>query len=107
MADAQTDFGTNLPNKISANPDKAKGVGAVFVFKIVGDGGGVWTLNLKDAPGVTSGETAGADCTLEMSTDAWKQISDNPSSAMGLYFSGKLKVSGNAMLATKLQTILQ
>ncbi len=43
----------------------------------------------------------------EMSTESWKQISDAPSSAMGLYFSGKLKVSGNAMLATKLQTILQ
>ena len=33
-------------------------------------------------------------------------MSENPGAAMQLYFQGKLKVSGNAMLATKLQQIL-
>ncbi len=41
-----------------------------------------------------------------MTADDWKSISENPGAAMQLYFTGKLKVSGNAMLATKLQQIM-
>ena len=106
MADAQTDFGTRIPAKIKANVDGAKAVGAVFVFNIIGDGGGTWTVNLKDDVGVKEGAAEGADCTLELTSDDWKLMSDTPGAAMQLYFQGKLKVSGNAMLATKLQTIL-
>ena len=36
----------------------------------------------------------------------WATISANPGAAMQLYFTGKLKVTGNAMLATKLQKLL-
>jgi putative sterol carrier protein len=105
MPDAKTDFTKNLPEKIAADPDAARAVNAVFLFKI--DGAGTWTLDLKgDDPGVKDGEVGTPDCTLEMSADDWKSISDNPQSAMALYFQGKLKVSGNAMLATKLQQIL-
>lgn len=107
MPDAKTDFTKNLPEKIAADPDAARTVNAVFLFKINGDDGGTWTLDLKgDDVGVKDGEVGTPDCTLELSADDWKSISDNPSSAMALYFQGKLKVSGNAMLATKLQQIL-
>ena len=106
MADAQTDFTTHFPSKISADPDAAKSIGAVFLFKIGGDNGGTWTLNLKDEVGVYEGEKGSADCTLEMSNEDWGQISENPQAAMQLYFQGKLKVTGNAMLATKLQQFL-
>jgi putative sterol carrier protein len=106
MADAQTDFSTRLPNKISADLEKAKAVGAVFVFKINGDGGGTWTIDCKNDIGVREGADPAADCTLELSSEDWKTISENAGAAMQLYFTGKLKVSGNAMLATKLQQIL-
>ena len=36
----------------------------------------------------------------------WKAINETPGAAMQLYFQGKLKVTGNAILATKLQQIL-
>ena len=106
MADAKTDFETNIPAKISGDPDKAKSVGAIYLFKINGDNGGTWTVNLKDDPGVKTGDQGNAECTLEMAEDDWKTISENPQSAMQLYFQGKLKVAGNAMLATKLQQFL-
>lgn len=106
MPDAKTDFEQNIPRKISADPEKAKTVGAIYLFKIAGDDGGTWTVNLKDDPGVKEGDQGNAECTLEMSADDWKSISENPQAAMQLYFQGKLKVSGNAMLATKLQQIL-
>jgi putative sterol carrier protein len=105
MADAQTDFGTRLPGKISGNPDEAKAIGAVFLFKITGDGGGTWTVDCKSNPGVRAGEEP-ADVTLELSASDWATISSNPGAAMQLYFTGKLKVTGNAMLATKLQKLL-
>ncbi|MCA9581195.1 MAG: SCP2 sterol-binding domain-containing protein [Myxococcales bacterium] len=107
MAEAKEFFGTKLPEKIAADPAKASAIGGVFVFKINGDGGGVWTVNLKDAPSVAEGEAEGAECTLEMSAEDWNTISENPGAAMQLYFGGKLKVTGNPMLATKLTSILQ
>lgn len=106
MPDAKTDFTTNLPNKISADPDAFKATNAIFLFKISGDDGGTWTVDLKENVGVHEGEQGTPDCTLELTASDWQQISDNPSSAMQLYFQGKLKVSGNAMLATKLQQLL-
>lgn len=106
MPDAQTDFGTRLPTKITSDPEKAKAIGAVFLFKINGDGGGVWTIDCKNEPGVYPGEKGTPDCTLELTAEDWKTISDNPGAAMQLFFTGKLKVTGNAMLATKLQQIL-
>ena len=106
MPDAKTDFTKNLPEKISGDPDNAKTIDAVFLFKISGDDGGTWTVNCKDEVGVHEGEVGEADCTLELTSENWQTISDNPSSAMQLYFQGKLKVSGDAMKATKLQQLL-
>ena len=108
MPDAKTDFTTNIPAKIAANPDKAKEIGATFLFKISGDEGGSWLLDLKDNVGVTPGDVEGLtpDCTLELTGEDWRTMSETPGAAMQLYFQGKLKVSGNAMLATKLTQIL-
>ena len=106
MPDAKTDFTKNQPEKISGDPDNAKTIDAVFLFKISGDDGGTWTVNCKDEVGVHEGEVGEADCTLELTSEDWQTISDNPSSAMQLYFQGKLKVSGDAMKATKLQQLL-
>jgi putative sterol carrier protein len=106
MADAQTDFTTRLPAKLSGDPEKSKAINAIFLVKINGEGGGIWTIDCKENVGIHVGEAGKPDCTLELSSEDWKTISDNPSSAMQLYFQGKLKVAGNAMLATKLQSIL-
>ncbi len=106
MPDAKTDFTTTFPEKIAANPDAAKAANAIFLFKITGDDGGTWTVDLKgDEPGVKEGAVGTPDCTLELSSEDWKTISENWQQAMPLYFQGKLKVTGNAMLATKLQQI--
>ena len=56
MPDAKTSFTSQIPDKITADPDKAKEVDAIFLFTITGDNGGVWTVNLKDELGVTEGD---------------------------------------------------
>jgi len=106
MPDAKTSFEKDIPERIENDPEKAKAVDAIFLFKITGDDGGEWTVNLKDDLGVKEGDQGNSECTIECSSEHWVEISDNPANAMQLYFSGDLKVEGNAMLATKLQEIL-
>ncbi|NLE48735.1 MAG: SCP2 sterol-binding domain-containing protein [Sandaracinaceae bacterium] len=106
MPDAQTSFTETIPANIARSPERARSVGAVFVFRIEGEGGGTWTVDLKNEPGVYEGEREDAECIIECSSETWKKLSDSPASAMQLFFQGELKVTGNAMLATRLQAVI-
>lgn len=106
MPDAKVSFTEVIPANILRDPDKARAVDGIFVFRISGEQGGTWTLNLKDALGVSEGEVAEPDCIIELTNDEWHKMTDNPNSAMQLYFGGKLKVTGNAMLALRLQAVI-
>jgi putative sterol carrier protein len=106
MPDAQTSFTQSIPQSIEKDVDRAKEVDAVFLFKVNGDGGGVWTVNMKDAPGVTEGDFGNAECTIEISTEDWKALTEKPGTAMQFFMNGKIKVTGNALLATKLQAVI-
>lgn len=106
MPDAQTSFTQDIPRSIDRDVDKAKAVDAVFLFIVHGEGGGVWTVNMKDAPGVTEGDAGDAECTIELSTEDWKAMTDKPGAAMQFFMQGKIKIKGNALLATKLQAVI-
>lgn len=106
MPDPHTSFTQDIPHSIANDLDKAKAVDAIFVFRVNGEGGGVWTVNMKDAPGVTEGDAGNADCAIEISTDDWKAMTEKPGSAMQFFMQGKIRVSGNALLATKLQSVI-
>ena len=104
--DAQELFNQQVPAALAAHPDKAKEIGAVYAFKINGDGGGEWTVDLKsDAPTCQPGLQGAAQCTIEVAHEDFKQMLGNPALGMQLYFQGKLKVTGDPMLATKLQKL--
>ena len=106
MPDPKTSFTQDIPQSIESDLDKAKAVDAVFLFNIVGDGGGLWTVNMKDAPGVVEGDSGNAECTIEMSTEDWKAMTEKPGAAMQFFMQGKIKITGNALLATKLQSVI-
>ena len=100
-------FDEQLPAALKQHPDKAKAVNAVYAFKISGEGGGDWTVDLaSDPPTCTRGDDGKAQCTIEVAHDDFKAMLGNPQVGMQLYFQGKLKVSGDPMLATKLQQFL-
>jgi hypothetical protein len=104
---AQELFDDMLPAALKSNPEKAKAVGAVYCFKISGEGGGDWTVDLTaDPPTCTRGDAGKAQCTIEVSNDDFQAMLGNPQVGMQLYFQGKLKVTGDPMLATKLQQFL-
>ncbi|MCA9530637.1 MAG: SCP2 sterol-binding domain-containing protein [Myxococcales bacterium] len=106
MPDARTSFTTVIPEKIRASPERARAVGGVVLFKISGERGGVWTVNLKDDLGVAEGDQGRADCTIELPNEVWESMTADPRGAMNFYFSGRVRVLGNAVLASKLQGIL-
>ncbi len=106
MPDATFSFTQKIPENLRRDPDKARAVGGIFVFRIKGEHGGTWTVNLKDDVGVRDGEIADADCIIEVTNEDWRQMTENPNSAMTLFFQGRLKVTGNAMLALKLQQVI-
>ena len=106
VSNAQELFNDKVPAALSAHPDKAKEINAVFLFKISGDGGGEWTVDLKSAvPTCSAGASGTPNCTIEVAHSDFLTMLSNPAAGMQLYFSGKLKVQGDPMLATKLQKL--
>ena len=102
--DIQDLFNNVLPKAVANNPDKAKEIGNKFQINISGDGGGEWFIDTT-APKVESGNPGGAECTIDIASDDFQKLVENPQAGMQLFFSGKLKVGGNQMLAMKLQKL--
>jgi putative sterol carrier protein len=102
--DAKELFDELVPKALERFPDKAREVNAIYCFKVTGEGGGDWTVDLTgDPPTVTQGDNGSAQCTIEVAHDDFKTMLGDPQAGMQLYFQGKLKVTGDPMLATKLQ----
>jgi predicted lipid carrier protein YhbT len=101
-------FDTILPAAIAKNPAAAQAVGAIYVFKVSGDGGGEWTVDLKsNPPTVSKSVQAGAECTIDVAGSDFVAMLANPAMGMQLFMQGKLRVSGNPMLAMKLQNLFK
>ncbi len=81
-------------------------VGAIYQFRISGEPGGDWVVDLKNAPGsVRAGVADRADCTIAMNDNDFCDLASGKLNGMMAFSSGKLKVQGNIMLATKLQSL--
>lgn len=103
---AQELFDVQLPQALAKSPDKAREVGSIYVFKISGEGGGEWTVDLKSAtPAITKGVQPGADCTISIASSDFTSLLGNPAMGMQLFMQGKLKIEGDPMLAMKLQKL--
>ena len=97
-----------MQERITANPALAQRVNALFQFNLSGDPGGQWLVNLKDAPGVQSGtvaDSAPADCVITMRDEDFYALAAGELNPMAAFAQGKLKIQGNVMLASKLQSL--
>lgn len=102
--DARTLFTTQLPEALVKHATDMKKVGAKFQLHI--KGAGSWNVDLTDS-GPTCNEGEGpADVTLSIADADFQKLIKDPNSAMTYFFTGKLKVQGNQMLAMKLKDIL-
>jgi len=106
--DLQTLFNVTLPAQLAANPDKAKKIGAKFQINVTGDGGGSWFIDASPTgPNITQG-TSPADVTFTIAEPDAQTLMQNPqANAMMLFFAGKLKVSGDQLLAMKLSSLFR
>jgi putative sterol carrier protein len=102
-------FDEKVPAVLAISPEKAKDVAAIYQFNISGPDGGSWTVDLLSTPPTAKPGTVGtAQCTIAATDDDFRSMIDGGmQAAMALFFSGKLKVSGDPTLATKLSKLLQ
>lgn len=104
MAETAEFFTTYMPEKLEKNPNLASTVKAVFQFDITD--AGTWTIDLATPPGaVREGPAENPGCIITVAKADWEKLLDNPSYAMQLFMTGKLKAS-NVGLAMQLQKIL-
>lgn len=99
-------FDNILPGAIAKNPEAAKAVNAVYVFKVDGENGGEWTVDLASPePSVKRGVQPGAQCTIGVDNSDFVKMLENPALGMQLFMGGKLRIAGDPMLAMKLQKL--
>lgn len=93
-----------LPARFVASA--AKGVNAVFQFELAGDGGGTYHVTVKDgAMAVQEGPSPTPSATLKMSADNYVKMANGEINGAMAFMKGQLKVTGNMMLAQKMQAI--
>ncbi|MBX3208636.1 MAG: SCP2 sterol-binding domain-containing protein [Labilithrix sp.] len=97
-------FNDELPAALAKNAEDAKTIGAKYQMNVTGEG--EWNIDVTSTgPSCTAG-TADADCTITIAADDFQKLVENPqANGMQLFFAGKLKVTGNQMLAMKLQKL--
>src|SRR5690606_21228151 len=77
--DAQELFNEQIPEALQKFPEKAREVNAIYCFKITGEGGGTWTVDLTADPPTCKPEDTGAgQCTIEVSHDDFKTMLSDP-----------------------------
>ena len=104
--DAKTLFTEKLPTALKDSPEKAREIDAIYLFNVSGGKGGTWSVDCKsDPPAVNEGAVGAADCTIDVADTDLETLLDNPQLAIQLFFQGKIKVSGDPVLATKLGTL--
>jgi putative sterol carrier protein len=90
------------------DPSAAQGMDAVFQLNITGDGGGNWTAVVKDGTcQIQEGSHEKPSVSLTMSVDTWLAIVNKEINGMQAFMSGQLKVSGDIMLAQRIEQLFR
>jgi putative sterol carrier protein len=88
------------------NPAAAEGMNKTFQWNITGDEAGVWAFKINNGQGeVIPGGVEKPDVTFTISDKDWLAITEGKLDGMNAFMTGKLKVSGDMMLAMKLQNL--
>jgi putative sterol carrier protein len=95
-----------MPEAFSAAA--AQGLDAIFQLDITGEGGGTWNVVIKDGTcQIYEGTHESPNVTLTMSAETWLGIVNRELNGMRAFLSGKLKASGDIMLAQRIEQLFQ
>ena len=94
-----------MPKRFNANA--AKGMNAVFQFDITGEGGGNWNVADSGRGPVRcrKARPTSPTVTFTLSGDTWLGMVNKQINGMQAFMTGKLKLSGDIMLAQKMQDL--
>ncbi|MCJ1245929.1 hypothetical protein MMC30_003133 [Trapelia coarctata] len=103
---------SSLKSDDAERKDAVKKGNAIFAFTLKNSQGETdnWYIDLKDKGVVAKGEAPEgkkADVTLSLSDEDFGKLVGGKTQAQRLFMSGKLKVKGNVMKATKMEPILK
>ncbi|HEU5320709.1 MAG TPA: SCP2 sterol-binding domain-containing protein [Methylomirabilota bacterium] len=84
-------------------PEQASSTDLVVQYDISGEGGGTWHAVIANGTcAVNDGPAPNPTLTLRLSAADWLDMASGKRSGQALYLMGRLKVTGNLGLATKL-----
>ena len=90
------------------NAAAAQGLDAIFQLDISGEGGGNWNVVIKNGTcQIYEGSHESPNVTLTMSAETWLDIVNRELNGMQAFLSGKLKASGDIMLAQRIEQLFQ
>ncbi len=99
-----TDVFNKMPEVFDG--DAAQGLNAVFQFEITGDGGGNWSVVVKDGTcEVFEGTHDEPSVTLTMSAETWLGMINKEINGMQAFMGGQLKAAGDIMLAQRVEQL--
>jgi hypothetical protein len=100
-------FDEHIPIALRRHADAVRRVGAVFVLRVTGDGGGEWTLDLAATPPTCRrGAVAAADCSITLDHDAFTRLAGDLTAGVKLFFERRILVEGDPAALTRLQLLL-
>jgi putative sterol carrier protein len=95
-----------MPTQINA--DAAKGMNSTIQFKLTGDGGGDYYVEIKDgAAKVSQGTHASPNMTMTLAAQDYVDLIGGKLNGQMAFMSGKLKIAGDMGLAMKMQTLFK
>ncbi len=101
-------FDTDFAAWLTANADSVRHVGAKYMFNITGEGGGQWFLDLSSTgPKIERSAGQRIDCTITLSATDFQTLWGNLYAGESMYYSGRIWISGDEMLAMSLRDVLQ
>jgi putative sterol carrier protein len=106
MAETVKEILDSMPQHF--NPDAAAGLDAIFQFDISGEEAGQWHLVVKDQQcQIVEGSHNGPNVTYSMASNDFVDMMTGKLSGQAAFFSGKLRVSGDLMLAQRLESLFK
>lgn len=92
-----------------ARASAIKSANGVFVFTLKNRAGETesWNIDLKETGAVAKGVPEKSDVTLSLADEDFQKLVDGKAQAQRLFMTGKLKVKGDVMKATKAEVVLK
>jgi putative sterol carrier protein len=85
----------------------AKGVTAVYQFELSGPGGGTWHISIADgAMSVHNGPHPDPSSVVTAEADDYVKIANGTMNGLRAVMTRRMKISGNLVLARKMQAML-